>query len=124
MLFFNILDVVKYNPDIIHIHNCGTYNFILVLIYSSIFKKKVFIDCHQDDDNTQNSKLIKFHNFLWKNIYKIFSSSIIKFLPINKNSENFIKKNYDIKKKKIIISPLGYEKYNKNNFVYKKYKLF
>ena len=33
-----------------------------------------------------------------------------------------------ILKKKIIISPLGYEKYNKNNFVYKKninyFKLF
>ena len=60
MFFFNILDVAKYNPDIIIF--IIVYEFHLVLIYSSIFKKS-HIDCHQDD-NTQNSKLIKFHNFL------------------------------------------------------------
>ena len=38
--FFNIVDVIKLKPDVIHIHNCGTYTFISTLIYSSILKKK------------------------------------------------------------------------------------
>lgn len=118
--FFNIIDVIKFKPDVIHIHNCGTYTFISTLIYSSILKKKVFVDCHQDKNNTSNSVINKVHNFIWLIIYKIFNSTIENFLPINKDSEEFIKDKYNIKKDKIITSPLGYEKFNKSQLLYKK----
>lgn len=119
-LFFNILDIIKFNPDIIHVHNCGTYTFISTFFYSLLFKKKVFVDCHQDQTNTRNELTNKIHNIIWKIIYKIFARTIIKFLPINNASKNFILKNYNINKDKIIISPLGYEKFNKKSFNNKK----
>ena len=118
--FFNILDVIKLNPDIIHIHNCGTYTFISTLIYSLLLKKKVFIDCHQDKNNTKNSFLNKIHNYIWKIIYAIFESTIFCFLPINQNSKKFVKDNFGILEKNIIISPLGFDKCNKYDFAYKK----
>ena len=40
-------------------------------------------------------------------------------MPINKDSEEFIKDNYNIKKDKIITS-LGYEKFNRFQLLYKK----
>ena len=119
-LFFNILDVIKFNPDVIHIHNCGTYTFISTFFYSFLFRKKVFVDCHQDQSNTRDESINKIHNIIWKIIYKIFTRTIIKFLPINNNSKDFIIKNYNINKDKIIISPLGYEKFNKKSFSNKK----
>ena len=118
--FFNIIDVIKFKPDVIHIHNCGTYTFISTLIYSLILKKKLFIDCHQDKNNTSNSVINNIHNFIWLIIYKIFNSAITNFLPINKDSEEFIKDNYNIKRDKIITSPLGYEKFNRFQLLYKK----
>jgi len=118
--FFNILDVIKLNPDIIHIHNCGTYTFISTLIYSFFLKKRVFVDCHQDKNNTKNSFLNKVHNYIWKIIYSIFRTTIICFLPINQDSKKFIKDNFNIRDENITISPLGFEKCNKYEFSYKK----
>ena len=43
VFFFNILDVIKLNPDIIHIHNCGTYTFISTLIYSFLLKREYLL---------------------------------------------------------------------------------
>lgn len=114
--FFNILDVIKFNPDVIHVHNCGTYTFISTFIYSFLFRKKVFVDCHQDQQNTRDGLINKIHHTIWKIIYKIFTKIIIKFLPINEDSKKFVLKNYNIHKDKIIISPLGYEKFSKKSF--------
>ena len=118
--FFNILDVIKLNPDIIHIHNCGTYTFMSTLIYSFFLKKKVFVDCHQDKNNTKNSFLNLVHNYIWRIIYGMFSSTIFCFLPINQDSKSFIKDNFNIRDENITILPLGFEKCNKYESSYKK----
>ena len=113
--FFNSFEIFKFSPDVIHIHNCGIYNFLLTFIYALIFKKKIFIDCHQDKLNTKISFFNKFHYFFWKVIYKIFHKKISLFLPINELSKKYLIDFYNINIDKIKISPLGFEKYNKNS---------
>lgn len=88
--FFNSFEIFKFSPDVIHIHNCGIYNFLLTFIYALIFKKKIFIDCHQDKLNTKISFFNKFHYFFWKVIYKIFHKKISLFLPINELSKKYL----------------------------------
>lgn len=112
-LFFNLYDVYKFDPDVIHIHNTGTITFIFTFFYSLLFKKKLFIDCHQDFKNTRNTLLNKINNKFWTIFYGLFTQQIKNFLPINEASKNFIIKTYKINEKKIIIVPLGYESFKK-----------
>lgn len=118
--FFNISDVFKFNPDIIHIHNCGTYTFISTYIYSIIFKKKIFVDCHQDFNNTGKNFLNVVHNFIWRIFYFFLKTKISLFLPINEYSKKFLISEYGLPREKIKIIPLGYDTYNK--FSIKNYK--
>lgn len=113
--FFNLLDIIKFSPDVIHIHNCGVYNFFSSFIYALIFKRKIFIDCHQDEMNTKKSILNKFHYFLWKFILKVFQKKISLFLPINESSKKYLINYFNIKEEKIKISPLGFDSYNKKS---------
>ncbi len=117
--FFNFFEIIKFSPDVIHIHNCGIYNFLSSFIYALIFKKKIFIDCHQDKQNTYENFFNKFHYFLWKNIYVIFKKKISLFLPINELSKKYLIDFYDVNINKIKISPLGFEKYNRNSHKFK-----
>ena len=59
--------------------------------------------------------LNKLNNFFWRLVYKFFRKTIIKFLPINTASKNFITHNYKVDENKIKINPLGYEKFRKIN---------
>ena len=47
--------------------------------------------------------------------YKFFKKTIVKFLPINIASKNFITHNYKVDENKIKINPLGYERFKKIN---------
>ncbi len=118
--FFNLKEIIIFKPEIVHFHNCGVYTFFFGFLYCVFSGKKIFIDCHQDYTNTKNSLFFKIHNFIWAIIYFIFNFKISLFLPINEASKIFLQKNYYIKEKKIKILPLGYEKYNKSVFNYKK----
>ena len=117
--FFNFFEIIRFSPDVIHIHNCGIYNFLSSFIYALIFKKKIFIDCHQDKHNTNINFFNKFHYFFWKNIYNIFKKKISLFLPINELSKKYLVDFYKININKIKISPLGFEKYNRNSHKFK-----
>ena len=114
-LFFNLYDIFKFNPDVIHIHNTGTITFFSTFFYCSLFKKKLFVDCHSDAKNSNNNLFNKINNLFWTLIYNIFKNTIIKFLPINKSSKDFIIQSYNIKEEKIEIIPLGFEKFKKTN---------
>ena len=112
-LFFNLYDIIKFNPDIIHIHNTGTITFITTFFYCNLLKKKLFIDCHSDFENTNKSFVNIINNIFWKFFYNFFKNTINKFLPININSKNYIIENYKINQNKIEIIPLGFSKFNK-----------
>lgn len=112
-LFFNLYDIYKFNPDVVHIHNTGTITFITAFLYCSFFKKKLFIDCHSDFQNTNQNFIKQINNFFWKIFYYFFKNTINKFLPINQSSKDFIINNYKVKENKIEIIPLGYEKFKK-----------
>ena len=112
-LFFNLFDIIRFNPDIIHIHNTGTITFITTFFYCNLLKKKLFIDCHSDFQNTNKSIVNTINNIFWKFFYNFFKNTINKFLPINDYSKNYIIKNYKINQNKIEIIPLGFSKFNK-----------
>ena len=84
-----IFDILKIKPEVIHIHNCGTYNFITIFLFSLFYNFKIFIDCHQDELNTKKGLIYFLHNKLWKFIYSLFKEKISLFLPINDSSRNF-----------------------------------
>ena len=118
--FFNLLDIIKFSPDVIHIHNCGIYNFISSFFYAYFFNKKIFIDCHQDKFNTKDGLFNIIHYFLWRIILKLFQKKISLFLPINVSSKKYLISKFHINEKKIKISPLGINCYNKKSIKYKK----
>ena len=37
---FNLYDIIKFNPDIIHIHNTGTITFVTTFFYCNLFKNR------------------------------------------------------------------------------------
>jgi glycosyltransferase involved in cell wall biosynthesis len=103
--------VTDFSPDIVHVH--GTTNIWIpqLIYYQSKLKFKIFIDSHQDFsvENYSKSVIDRLYYWLWGIFHRVLiqKRNVNKYLPITKQSGDWLYNRLKIPRSMQTISPLG-----------------
>lgn len=104
------IEILKFKPDIILYHGCCGMALLDVVKYKKNNPKvKLYLDCHEDFNNSGRNILSKYilHKFLNRLIIKRAIPYVEKILYISYESKKFLKDCFNITEEKMEFYPLG-----------------
>ena len=112
VICFSISSVLTdFTPDIVHVHGATNIWIPQLIYYQSKLKFKIFIDSHQDFsvENYSKSVINRFYYWLWSTYHHVLiqKKKINKYLPITKQSGDWLSNRLKVPKSMQTISPLG-----------------
>jgi glycosyltransferase involved in cell wall biosynthesis len=103
--------VTDFIPDIVHVHGATNFWIPQLIYYQSKLKYKIFIDSHQDFSVESYSKPVinRFYYWLWGAYHHVLiqKKKVNQYLPITKQSADWLSKRLKVPKSMQTISPLG-----------------
>jgi glycosyltransferase involved in cell wall biosynthesis len=111
-IIFSVANVLyDFHPDVVHVHGATNIWMLQLIYYKSKLGFKVFIDSHQDYsvESYSGGVVDRAYYYFWSLYHRwlIKSCSISKYLPITKQSSEWLEKRLGVSVDMQELSPLG-----------------
>lgn len=111
-----LIELIKFRPDMIHLHSYPTNQLIACFLYCKYFNKKLVITGHYHPDHFKT--ILSKYNIIKRYYYLSMLKKIDLYLSITEDERNSFQKLTDRKVKSIVLP--NYVSYNKNRLNYER----